>query len=918
MSDNGATVIIPRSRVAPGTTLNGIYRIDHPIAAGGMGEIYKGYAIQTGDAVAIKMIRSDLAENESALALFRKEASSLHNLQHEAIVRYYLFSIDPQLGRAYLAMEFVDGTSLKDHLVRGPLSFEDTQILQQRIASGLHSAHKLGIIHRDVAPDNVILPGADVGAAKILDFGIARSTKAGEQTIIGSGFAGKYNYVSPEQLGLFGGDVTPKSDIYSFGLVLAECLQGRPIDMNGSQVEVIDKRRVVPDLSAIDPRFRPLLDKMLQPLPENRPATMAEVAAWLPAVGKTARSRKPVEAGSESQSGGKAGMAIAAGLGALALLGGGLFFGTNLMRGGEQVQVAAAGPASLANEEAQAAQAAGRAAEEARTRQDRERETQLAAQAEASRLAEAQRVEQENRRIAEARAADEARRQAEARAADEARRIAEAREAEERRVAAEARAAEEARRQAEARAAEERRIAAEARAAEDARKLAEAKTQEEVRRLTEAKAAEDRRLAAEARAAEEARKIADAKAAEEARRQAEARAAEERRIAAEARAAEEARKIAEAKAAEDARKQALAKAADERRLAAEAKAAEEARKVAEAKAEEEARRLAQQAKLAEERRLAAEAKAAEEARKLAEAKAAEESRRQALARAAEERRLAAEAKAAEDARKLAEAKAAEDERVRVAAAQAEDARRVEEARLQEETKARQSIDAAAAGTRAVTDETQLSERQRLAQDQAYARFQIEQDEALRRAGVRAARPSSDAPETQPEAGQTAGTQIAAVDPGLLESRGLPDKAAPDPRPVPTDRVALTRETQQELKRIGCYSGPISGAINVATREALRVFRLNAKLQAEPASVSPEQLLDLRGRPEEVCEPPKAAPQRPAIVRRPPQQREAPAARRAQQPTQPRQAVSRPAPAAPAPAAAPAAPRRVSPSIGLGF
>ena len=95
--------------------------------------------------------------------------------------------------------------------------------------------------------------------AKVIDFGIARSLKRTEATIIGGGFAGKYNYASPEQFGLAGGEVTFKSDIYSFGLVLAAALRGRPIDMSGSEVEAIAKRSVVPDLSDIDQAIRPLI-----------------------------------------------------------------------------------------------------------------------------------------------------------------------------------------------------------------------------------------------------------------------------------------------------------------------------------------------------------------------------------------------------------------------------------------------------------------------------------------------------------------------------------------------------------------------------------------------------------------------------------------------------------------------------------
>src|SRR5215831_6473320 len=178
-----------RSRLAPGTRLNGIFEIDQRIASGGMGEIYRGHAIETGDAVAIKVMRTDLADNAMALALFRKEASALHYIHHEAIVRYYIFSNDPGTRRHYLAMEFVDGKPLSDMLKVAPLGFDEVCLLQQRLAAGLHAAHQHGIIHRDLSPDNVLIPSGDVGRAKIIDFGIARSTRVGDGTVIGGGFA---------------------------------------------------------------------------------------------------------------------------------------------------------------------------------------------------------------------------------------------------------------------------------------------------------------------------------------------------------------------------------------------------------------------------------------------------------------------------------------------------------------------------------------------------------------------------------------------------------------------------------------------------------------------------------------------------------------------------------------------------------
>ncbi|RUU12794.1 serine/threonine protein kinase [Mesorhizobium sp. USDA-HM6] len=279
MSDDDKTRISPNLAYAGvGTQLSGIYELDERIASGGMGEVYRGHNIQTGDHVAIKIVLPEFARDQTILSLFRKEASILNHLSHDAVVRYHVFTIDPGIGRPYLAMEFVDGQSLFDVMRRGPMSPPDVRRLCHRLASGLSAVHQAGAVHRDLSPDNIILPGGRVERAKIIDFGIARSANVGGETLIGGKFAGKYNYVSPEQLGLYGGEVSEQSDIYSLGLVLAAALRGKPLDMSGSQYEVIEKRRTVPDLSDIDPDFRVILEAMLQPDPRERPASMAEIA----------------------------------------------------------------------------------------------------------------------------------------------------------------------------------------------------------------------------------------------------------------------------------------------------------------------------------------------------------------------------------------------------------------------------------------------------------------------------------------------------------------------------------------------------------------------------------------------------------------------------------------------------------------
>lgn len=306
--DPGAAV------VGPGTQLSGIFELDEHIATGGMGEVYRGHNIETGDKVAVKIVLPEFARDPTILALFRKEASILNHLSHDAIVRYHVFTVDPRLGRPYMAMEFVDGDALFDVMQRGPMSKQDVWQLCHRLSQGLAAVHDAGAVHRDLSPDNVILPGGRVDRAKIIDFGIARSAHVGGETLIGGKFAGKYNFVSPEQLGLNGGQVSDKSDIYSLGLVLAAALRGKPLEMSGSQLEIIEKRRAVPDLAEIDEDFRPIIEAMLQPDPKDRPssaelAMLIGVGAFKADVAASAkggdRERYPPSADGSKDSGGK-------------------------------------------------------------------------------------------------------------------------------------------------------------------------------------------------------------------------------------------------------------------------------------------------------------------------------------------------------------------------------------------------------------------------------------------------------------------------------------------------------------------------------------------------------------------------------------------------------------------------------------
>src|SRR5882672_3712178 len=264
------------STITPGQLLGHTYRIEALLARGGMGEVYRARHAEMNTLHAIKIILPELAGNTRIVDLFRREASVLRTIRHDAVVAYDGVSRDEN-GRLYLVMEFADGPSLSKLMRERPLDADEVRQLRDRLADGLAVAHDKGVVHRDISPDNVILPGGDLGKAKIIDFGISKAVDPEVKTIIGDDFAGKYSYVSPEQLGMFGGQIDGRSDIYSLGLVLAAAALGEPLDMGLSPISVIEARRAVPDLSRVPAAVRADLAAMLQPDPAKRPQTMREL-----------------------------------------------------------------------------------------------------------------------------------------------------------------------------------------------------------------------------------------------------------------------------------------------------------------------------------------------------------------------------------------------------------------------------------------------------------------------------------------------------------------------------------------------------------------------------------------------------------------------------------------------------------------
>ncbi|MGA0603154.1 protein kinase domain-containing protein [Caulobacter sp. KR2-114] len=270
------------TQVEIGMVLNGIYAITRLIGRGGMGEVYEAVNISDAeDRVAIKVILPSLAADPNVQAMFFKEARALRQLSHAAVVQYRVATQEPSLGIFYIVTEFIDGPSLSELLGRANLSSEELRGLLRRLSEGLRAAHELGAVHRDMSPDNVLLPAGRLTSAKVIDFGIAKDLDTNQRTIIGDGFAGKLGYVAPEQLGDFGRDVGPWTDIYSLALVMLSLIHGRNVDMGATLVDAVDRRRAGVDVTRAPADLQPVLRAMLEADPARRLRSMDEVLAML-------------------------------------------------------------------------------------------------------------------------------------------------------------------------------------------------------------------------------------------------------------------------------------------------------------------------------------------------------------------------------------------------------------------------------------------------------------------------------------------------------------------------------------------------------------------------------------------------------------------------------------------------------------
>jgi serine/threonine protein kinase len=270
--EDGATVTGRfAADLPPGTVLAGRFRLEQLLGIGGMGVVYRATDIQLGVPVAIKLLRTEMADRPGAFERFRQELLLSRQVSSPHVVRIH--DIAQHQDRWLISMDLVEGEPLDKLLDReGRLPVEKALAVARQVALGLSAAHARDVIHRDLKPSNVLIDAE--GRAYISDFGIARSLGSRGLTVTGT-VVGTPDYLSPEQARAE--PVDARSDLYALGLLLYEMLTGEPAYAGTTQSESIAQRLVGPpppirtrraDVPAWVER---LLDRLLRSNPAHRP-----------------------------------------------------------------------------------------------------------------------------------------------------------------------------------------------------------------------------------------------------------------------------------------------------------------------------------------------------------------------------------------------------------------------------------------------------------------------------------------------------------------------------------------------------------------------------------------------------------------------------------------------------------------------
>lgn len=266
----------PGDLFQPGDLVNNTYRIEAILGRGGTSDVYKARSEISGRLVALKVLKAEFSNNDDFLLLLTRE-EAMREIRHDAVVRYAENNRTPD-GHVYLLIDYVEGPGLDKKLKAGPMSADDLLVICRRVAEGLQAAHAHGICHRDLSPDNIILREGDPAQAVIIDFGIAKDTNPGAETIVGNEFAGKYAYAAPEQLA---GNTDERTDLYSLGALLLANFRGKSPNIGNNPMEVIQKKADPLDTSGVPEPLKSLLDKLTNPDPALRFQSAGEVLAAL-------------------------------------------------------------------------------------------------------------------------------------------------------------------------------------------------------------------------------------------------------------------------------------------------------------------------------------------------------------------------------------------------------------------------------------------------------------------------------------------------------------------------------------------------------------------------------------------------------------------------------------------------------------
>jgi serine/threonine protein kinase/dipeptidyl aminopeptidase/acylaminoacyl peptidase len=290
--------------ISPGARL-GPYEIVAAIGAGGMGEVYRARDTRLDRTVAIKVLPASFAADADRRERFTREAKAISSLDHPHICT--LYDIGEHAGTAFLVMQYLEGETIEQRLIRGALPTADALRHAIEIAEALDRAHRHGVVHRDLKPGNIMLTR---GGAKVLDFGLA---KVSASSIAGAGASaipttppaitaqgtilGTFQYMAPEQLE--GADADHRSDIFAFGSVLYEMLTGKRAFEGRSQASLISAimSGTPAPLTSLQPLTPPALERIVMKCLEKDPdrrwqsaADLADELRWATSSGSTAAS----------------------------------------------------------------------------------------------------------------------------------------------------------------------------------------------------------------------------------------------------------------------------------------------------------------------------------------------------------------------------------------------------------------------------------------------------------------------------------------------------------------------------------------------------------------------------------------------------------------------------------------------------